>query len=145
MEAPKSKPAKQQQQAALSKQDSLEKGNSHEGFVDHVGDSTDDASAAGKGPVCSWFPPIALLVPWPPNFVPATHAYSLPVTLPATFISLSCLLADPLPVSFLSCLSPDHYPLPVPLFAPNLPSCLLTLTCAPAGLRPTLLPTTPYL
>lgn len=48
MEAPKSKPAKQQQQAALSKQESLEKGNSHEGFVDHAGDSIDDAAAAGK-------------------------------------------------------------------------------------------------
>ena len=51
--APKSKPAKIQQQPALPKQDSLEKGNSHEGFVGHAGDSIDDAAAAGDTPTCS--------------------------------------------------------------------------------------------
>lgn len=67
MEAPKSKPAKQQQQAALSKQDSLEKGSSHEGFVDHAGDSIDDAAAAGNGPAYLFPLPVALVVPWPPH------------------------------------------------------------------------------
>ena len=47
MEAPKSKPAKQQQQAAMPKQAPQDKGGSHQGFVDHAGDTIDDAAAAG--------------------------------------------------------------------------------------------------
>lgn len=47
MEAPKTKPAKPHQQPVLPEQGSLEKGNSHEGFVDHAGDSIEDTAAAG--------------------------------------------------------------------------------------------------
>lgn len=151
MEAPKSKPTKQQQQAALSKQDSLEKGNSHEGFVDHAGDSIDDAAAAGKGPACSCSPPVALLVPWPPYFVPATHLLPTSHLSPPSPAYLVTTNAQPFPSLF--CLTPDHYPLLVPCLPPTHPpahclcplltSCPLQLVCAPVGSLPTtLLPTT---
>lgn len=72
MEAPhpKSKPVKpaakaQQAQQQLQKQhqqqqqpSSLETDMSHEGFVDHAGDSLDDAAAAGE----SWQPCVVCLL-----------------------------------------------------------------------------------
>ena len=78
MEAPKTKPVKQHQQPVLSKQGSLEKGNSHEGFVAHVGDSIDDTVAAGnrnpppprplpafaKEPNCSSGPKLSIYIPY---------------------------------------------------------------------------------
>lgn len=57
MEAPKTKPAKQYQKPVLSKQGSLEKGNSHEGFVGHAADSIDDMAATGDQQKSSIAPP----------------------------------------------------------------------------------------
>ena len=130
MEAPKSKPAKQQQPVALSKQDSLEKGNSPEGFVDHAGDSIDDAAAAGQGLACSCSPPVTLLVPPGPlasPLSPTCHPISHRSPPSPAYLLTTAPCVSPSSPSFLLTTTPFV----VPYMPPYLPSCSSPLACTP--------------